>query len=38
MGKQYGLTPLMYAVVQDPGHDRLVRALLKAGVLVAAAR
>jgi ankyrin repeat protein len=26
-----GLTPLMYAVLQDPGHDRLVRALVKAG-------
>ena len=26
-----GLTPLMYAALQDPGHDRLVRALLRAG-------
>ena len=29
-----GLTPLMYAALQDPGHDRLVRELLKAGAKV----
>jgi len=29
-----GLTPLMYAALDDPGHDRLVRALLKAGARV----
>jgi ankyrin repeat protein len=26
-----GLTALMYAAIEDPGHDRLVRALLRAG-------
>jgi ankyrin repeat protein len=29
-----GLTPLMYAALQDPGHDRVVRTLLKAGAKV----
>ena len=29
-----GLTPLMYAALEDPGHDRLVKALLKAGAKV----